>query len=241
MIKQPEIAIHCSDVSKWFGAGEGRVMALNHIALDVMKGELLLLVGPSGCGKTTLISVLAGILTPDAGNYTVLGQNIQSLSARQKLDFRARNIGFVFQSYNLLPSLTLAENVAIPCIINGMDRHEAVEKAKKLLAELGLQGRENAMPSQLSGGQQQRVAIARALIHDPAIVVCDEPTSALDHSTGQHIMQLLAEINQKRGTTMVIVTHDNRIFRYAHRIAEMDDGKIERMLDAEAIHAHISA
>lgn len=228
-----EYAITCNKISKWFGEGESRVHALREVDLTVSSSELLLLVGPSGCGKTTLISIIAGILTPDAGGYTVLGKNMQKMSSRQRLDFRAKNIGFIFQSFNLLPSLTIAENVAIPCIINGMSRYKALEKAKSLLGEIGLKGRENSFPSLLSGGQQQRVAIARALVHDPKILVCDEPTSALDHTTGQNIMQLMVDINKRLGTTMIIVTHDNRIFNYATRIAHMDDGKIDKILASE--------
>lgn len=222
-------AISCQNICKYFGKGENRVTALDGITLDIPQSEVMLLVGPSGCGKTTLISILAGILTPDAGTYQVLGTEIPKLSNSKKLDFRARNIGFIFQSFNLLPSLTVAENVAIPCIINGMSRHQALVQAKSLLAEVGLKGRENQFPSLLSGGQQQRVAIARALVHNPQILVCDEPTSALDHTTGQNIMQLMVDINKRLGTTMVIVTHDNRIFHYATRIAHMDDGKIDKI------------
>jgi putative ABC transport system ATP-binding protein len=222
-------AITCTKLSKWFGKGENRVHALREITFEVAEGERMMLVGPSGCGKTTLISVLAGILSPDAGEYTVLGENVQRMSSRHKLRFRAKNIGFIFQSFNLLPSLTIAENVAIPCIINGVSRQEALRKAKALLGEVGLKGREESLPNLLSGGQQQRVAIARALVHSPRILVCDEPTSALDHHTGQHIMQLMVEINQRLGTTMVIVTHDNRIFPYATRIAHMDDGMIDKI------------
>ncbi len=230
-------AVTCTQISKWFGEGESRVNALQNVNLEVNESEMLLLVGPSGCGKTTLISIIAGILTPNSGTYTVLGQDIQRMSNRKRLDFRAQNIGFIFQSFNLLPSLTIAENVAIPCIINGMSRLKALARAKELLAEVGLKGRENSLPSLLSGGQQQRVAIARAVVHDPKILVCDEPTSALDHTTGQNIMQLMVDINKRVGTTMVIVTHDNRIFNYASRIAHMDDGKIDNIMTAAQLAA----
>lgn len=223
------IALSCQSLTKNFGKGDNLVQALRGVDLQVEAGELMMMVGPSGCGKTTLISILAGILTPTGGSYEVLGQNVQKMSSGKRLDFRAKNIGFIFQQFNLLPSLSIAENVAIPCIINGMGRGKALKAAKKLLTELGLGERVNAMPDTLSGGQQQRVAIARALVHEPKILVCDEPTSALDHATGQQIMQLLLDINRRIGTTMLIVSHDNRIFHYAHRIAHMDDGHIEKI------------
>ncbi len=222
-----EIVINCIDVKKVYGKdAKNPVIALSGINLEVYKGELFMLVGPSGCGKTTLISVIAGILNASSGKCEVLSKNLANLSQKELISFRAKNIGFVFQSFNLLPALTSAENVAIPLLINGMPRIEAVEKAKEILKQVGLSGKENSLPSQLSGGQQQRVAIARALVHNPKIIVCDEPTSALDNVTGQKVIELMQEICKKYGNTMLIVTHDNRIYKYADRIAHMDDGKI---------------
>lgn len=222
------LAVTCKNIEKTFGLGQAKVYALRELDLDVAEGEFLLLVGPSGCGKTTLISVIAGILTQDGGDCTVLGQNLKQMRSRDLLDFRARNIGFIFQSFNLLPSITIAENVAVPLMINGMEWPKAEKIANDLLEEVGLGGRGKSLPSLLSGGQQQRVAIARAIVHNPKILVCDEPTSALDHETGQKIMELLKRLNESRKTTLLVVTHDNRIFPYASRIAHMDDGKIER-------------
>lgn len=222
------LAVRCKNIEKKFGSGEAAVYALQHLDLDVAEGEFLLLVGPSGCGKTTLISVIAGILMQDSGECEVLGQNLKSLRSRDLLDFRAKNIGFIFQSFNLLPSITIAENVAVPLMINGMEWSKAEKIANDLLEEVGLGGRGKSLPGLLSGGQQQRVAIARAIVHSPPILVCDEPTSALDHETGQKIMELLKRLNESRKTTLLVVTHDNRIFPYASRIAHMDDGKIER-------------
>ena len=164
----------------------------------------------------------------DEGSCEVLGENLRSLKSSALLDFRAKNIGFIFQSFNLLPSITIAENVAVPLMINGMSWSEAEKTANDLLTEVGLEGRGKSLPGLLSGGQQQRVAIARAIVHSPNILVCDEPTSALDHETGQKIMELLKNLNKTRGTTLLVVTHDNRIFSYASRIAYMDDGKINR-------------
>ena len=213
-------------VTKVFGRGGAAVHALRGVELTVGSGELLMLVGPSGCGKTTLISVLAGILDHDQGEVCVLGQDLKALGNDGRTAFRGRHLGFVFQSFNLLPALTACENAAIPLLILGEPRRQALAKAAELLARVGLGDRLHALPAQLSGGQQQRVAIARALVHDPQLVVCDEPTSALDHQTGQTVMALLKEVAQHAGRALVVVTHDQRIFGYAERIATMDDGHI---------------
>ncbi|NDF12211.1 MAG: ABC transporter ATP-binding protein [Proteobacteria bacterium] len=223
------IAVSCHGVTKRFGTDAAEVVALRGVDLEVKEGELMMLVGPSGCGKTTLISIVAGILTANEGDCSVLSKSFAKMSGRERLDFRARNIGFIFQSFNLLPSLTLAENVAVPLIINGVERHEAISRAGELLKDVGLGTRIDNKPNQLSGGQQQRVAIARALVHRPKLLVCDEPTSALDHETGAKIMQLIRDMKMQFGTTVIIVTHDSRIFEFADRIAYMDDGKVERV------------
>ncbi len=220
------LAVHCQDIAKIYDTGGQKVTALNGVNLDIAMGELMMLVGPSGCGKTTLISVIAGILDQDYGNCQVFGEDLLSMGARNKLNFRARNIGFVFQTFNLLPSLTAAENVSVPLIINGIKRAEAERRAADVLEQVGLAARVTALPSELSGGQQQRVAIARALAHSPRLIVCDEPTSSLDHETGYHVMALLKEVALHKDRALVIVTHDARIFEFADRIAEMDDGRI---------------
>jgi putative ABC transport system ATP-binding protein len=224
------IAVHCAGVTKSYGSGSAQVMALRGIDLNVHMGELLMLVGPSGCGKTTLISVIAGILDQDEGECLVFEQNLQRMGQNERTQYRGRNIGFVFQAYNLLPALTAAENVAIPLMINGMSRQEALPKAQDILVRVGLEERMDALPAQLSGGQQQRVAIARALVHDPKLVVCDEPTSALDHETGQKVMELLRTVAVGSDRALVVVTHDSRTFEFADRIAQMDDGRIEKIV-----------
>jgi putative ABC transport system ATP-binding protein len=226
------VAVYCRNVVKAYGSGSARVVALRGIDLDVLRGELMMLVGPSGCGKTTLISVIAGILDQDEGDCRVLGEDLLAMGAGRKTQFRGRNIGFVFQAFNLLPTLTSSENTAVPLLINGMSRSKALAKAKEMLARVGLGDRGNSLPSQLSGGQQQRVAIARALVHDPKIIVCDEPTSSLDHETGIKVMDLLREVALGDGRSLVIVTHDARIFSYADRIAQMDDGRIVRVVSS---------
>ena len=225
------LAVRCQNVVKVYDTGGQKVTALNRINLDIIAGQLMMLVGPSGCGKTTLISVVAGILDQDEGLCELFGENLLAMRSKDKLNFRAKNIGFVFQAFNLLPSLTAAENVSIPLIINGMKRAEAERKAITLLEQVGLGARWKSLPSQLSGGQQQRVAIARALVHNPRLIVCDEPTSALDHETGRNVMKLLKDVALHKDRTLVIVTHDARIFDFADRIAEMDDGHIVEVKD----------
>src|SRR5215212_4234771 len=223
-------AVECRGVTKVYHAGTTQVQALRGIDLDVLKGELLMLVGPSGCGKTTLISVVAGILDQDGGDCRVLGENLLAMGQRKKTRFRGENVGFVFQAFNLLPTLSAAENAAVPLLINGAKRKDAINKAKEMLARVGLGDRAHSLPSQLSGGQQQRVAIARTLVHDPKLIVCDEPTSALDHDTGHKVMELLRAVAMAEGRSLVIVTHDQRIFGFADRIAKMDDGRIQKIV-----------
>jgi putative ABC transport system ATP-binding protein len=237
-----QIAVRCRGVTKSYGEGSARVVALRGIDLDVKRGELLMLVGPSGCGKTTLISVIAGILDQDNGDCTVFDHDFKAMRQNDRTKYRGQTIGFVFQSFNLLPTLTAAENVSVPLLINGQSRREAMIKAKEKLAAVGLGDRANALPSQLSGGQQQRVAIARALIHDPKLIVCDEPTSALDHATGHKIMEILRGVGVASDRALVIVTHDNRIFQFADRIAKMDDGEVVGLLDSpDELHAEAHA
>jgi len=220
------LGVSCRNVRKAFGSGEARVEALRGVDFETRFGELSFLVGPSGCGKTTLISIIAGLLDRTEGEMSVLGTHVDHLSASERVLFRRRNLGFIFQQFNLLPALTSAENVAVPLIAAGTRRREAVARASALLSQLGLGNRLNAMPLTLSGGQQQRVAIARALIHEPRLVVCDEPTAALDHKSGEAVMELLAANAVRPGRTVIVVTHDSRVFHYAHSIAQMDDGRI---------------
>ena len=228
------LAVHCQGVYKAYDTGGQPVIALRGVDLDIHTGRLMMLVGPSGCGKTTLISVIAGILNQDRGVCEVFGQDLLHLRQKDLLQFRARNIGFVFQAYNLLPTLTAVENASIPLIINGLGRAEANRRAAEMLARVGLGDRLGSLPAQLSGGQQQRVAIARALVHDPRLIVCDEPTSALDHETGHRVMELLKTIALDDRKALVIVTHDARIFEFADGIAHMDDGHITKLEDHHA-------
>jgi len=219
-------AVVCRGVTKSYGIGQSTVVALRGIDLDVAPGELQMLVGPSGCGKTTLISVIAGILDRDEGECVVFGQDFSKMSQREKTRYRGQMIGFVFQQFNLLPTLTAVENASVPLLIAGESRRKAMKKAQEMLERVGLGERSTSLPKQLSGGQQQRVAIARALVHSPRLIVCDEPTSALDHETGHKVMELLREVALAEGRALIIVTHDERIFGFADRVARMDDGRI---------------
>lgn len=225
------LAVHCQGVTKSYGTGNARVMALRGVDLAVRTGELSMLVGPSGCGKTTLISVMAGILDQDEGTCLVFHQNFKHMAQPDKTRYRGQTIGFVFQSFNLIPALTTVENVAVPLLINGVRRREALLRASAMLERVGLGNRRHAFPTQLSGGQQQRVATARALVHEPRLVVCDEPTSALDADTGQRVMDLLCAVTLNADRALVLVTHDTRIFHFANRIAKMDDGRIEKIVE----------
>ena len=223
------IAVRCENLTKTYDTGGQKVTALNSVNLEIRLAELMMLVGPSGCGKTTLISVIAGILDQNEGLCELFGENLSTMKSKDKLRFRATQIGFVFQAFNLLPSLNAAENVSVPLIINGEKRDVAKKKAIEVLERVGLGERWKSFPSQLSGGQQQRVAIARALIHSPRLIVCDEPTSALDHTSGHNVMNLLKEVAVDKNRALVIVTHDSRIFNFADRMAEMDDGHIVKI------------
>jgi putative ABC transport system ATP-binding protein len=233
MAAEREAAVVCQGIMKSYGTGSSQVMALRGVDLHVHQDELLMLVGPSGCGKTTLISVMAGILDPDSGTCSVFTHEFTRMSQRARTHYRGQTIGFVFQAFNLLPTLTAVENVAVPLLIHGIRRSLAVAKARTMLDRVGLAERSQALPAQLSGGQQQRVAIARALVHEPRLIVCDEPTSALDADTGQRVMELLRSLALGQGRALVIVTHDARIFDFADRIAHMNDGRIEKIVPQE--------
>jgi putative ABC transport system ATP-binding protein len=219
-------AVSCQEVTKHYGEGETRIDALRGVDFSARFGELSFLVGPSGCGKTTLLCVIAGLLDRSGGELAVLGQKLDEMSDTDRVLFRRKNLGFVFQQYNLLPALTAAENVAVPLLAAGVTRNEALDRGKQLLSRLGLEKRVDAFPTKLSGGQQQRVALARALIHEPRIVVCDEPTAALDHATGEAVMELLSGSAVQPDRAVIVVTHDARVFHHADSIARMDDGRI---------------
>jgi putative ABC transport system ATP-binding protein len=228
------IAVNCRGVTKTYGSGRAAVQALRGVDLEIRAGELLMLVGPSGCGKTTLISVIAGILDRDGGTCDVFNNDFQQMSNSNRTRYRGQNIGFVFQAFNLLPTLTAAENVGIPLLVGGAKRRDALVKAEEVLEHVDFDTRmKHSLPADLSGGQQQRVAISRALVHEPKLIVCDEPTSALDHETGHKVMELLRAVAMREDRALVVVTHDARIFEFADRIARMDDGHITSITNGE--------
>jgi putative ABC transport system ATP-binding protein len=230
---KPGIAVSCQGITRDFGDGDTRIRVLHGIDLEIPLGEITLLVGPSGCGKTTLISIVCGLLEPTEGDVVLFGQSHKKLRGTPLVKFRGKNVGFVFQQYNLLPALTAAENTALPLIIAGVPRLKAIAKGRETLELVGLSNRTESYPAQLSGGQQQRVAIARALVHEPRLLVCDEPTAALDAHAGQTVMELLRRVAVQPDRAVLIVTHDNRVFDYGDRIVHMSDGRIEKIEERE--------
>lgn len=234
MQKNHNSAVVCTGIEKWFGAGGTQIQVLRGLDLTIRMGEMAVLVGSSGCGKTTLISIIAGLLDTTSGDLEVLGERPFAMPSKQRIEFRRRNLGFVFQQFNLLPSLTAAENAAVPLFIAGWKRRLAIEKAEDLLGTLGLSERMHALPSKLLGGEQQRVALARALIHEPRLIVCDEPTSALDAKAGLKVMELLSASAVRPGRAVIVVTHDSRILEFADTIANMEDGLITTVEEGDS-------
>jgi putative ABC transport system ATP-binding protein len=220
------VAIKASGLQKWFGEGEAKTMALRDVNLETTFGEMVYIVGPSGSGKTTLLSVLSGILRPNAGSVLVEGTDIWSLKSDQLAEFRRNKIGFVFQDFHLFPRLTTAENVAIPLILKQENWDESISAAVKYLDIVGLKNRAELPPLKLSGGEQQRVAIARAMISQPDILIMDEPTASLDGDTGRAVVSFVHQNLLNENRCIVVVTHDDRIYEFATRILQMEDGRL---------------
>ncbi len=218
--------ITAAEVVKTYHTGKVSVPALRGVDLTVNRGEMVAIMGPSGCGKTTLLNCLSGLDTIDEGEILIAGQDLAHLPDDARTDFRARNMGFVFQFYNLLPVLSAVENVELPLLVSGIKPKEARERALKILERVGLREWANHRPAELSGGQRQRVTIARALVNEPAIVWADEPTGDLDSETADDVMNLMIELNRTQKQTFVIVTHDPRIGDMTQRIIRMSDGRI---------------
>ncbi len=225
-----QIVVDVSGVDKSFGSGATAIHVLKKVQLQAHAGEILMLVGPSGCGKTTLLSAIAGTLKVDAGSVQVYGHLLDKLSGAALTKFRAKKIGFIFQQFNLIPTLSITENVSVPLLIQGLSSRQANARARDMLAKVGLGERWKERPNKLSGGQQQRVAIARALVHEPPLVICDEPTASLDAKNGEIVLELFRAVARTADRAVIIVTHDSRIFPYADRIARMDDGEIVSVL-----------
>jgi len=225
--KSESQAIVSTGLTKWFGEGDVRMTAVDNVEFVAHFGEMVFIVGPSGSGKTTFLSMISGILRPNAGTVTVNGADIWTLSSDKLADFRLNTIGFVFQDYHLFPRLTAAENVAIPLILKHHDWDDSLAQARKSLEVVGLKDRGEVLPVKLSGGEQQRVAIARAIVSSPQILILDEPTASLDGDTGKMIIAFVKEKVLNESRCILIVTHDARINEYADRIIHMEDGRIK--------------
>ncbi len=219
-------AIRVRGVTKTYSEGASSVLALDGVDLDVHSGEVLLLMGPSGSGKTTLLSVMGCILRPTSGSVQVAGVETAQMSESKLPAIRLRHMGFVFQAFNLFPTLTARENIEVALDLQGIRGSLAHKRSSDLLDEVGLSDKANSFPGDLSGGQKQRVALARALAGDPAVLLADEPTAALDSHTGRGVMQLMHDLAHQRGRAVAIVTHDNRILDLGDRIARIEDGRI---------------
>ena len=219
-------AIVCQDLCKTFEQGEQRITGLDRVSLSIEAGELLCLSGPSGSGKTTLLNALGGLDTPDSGSITLGGRRIDQLSRGALADLRLREIGFVFQAYNLIPVLSARENVEFVMQVQGVAPAQRRDRADAVLAEVGLAGLEDRRPAEMSGGQQQRVAVARAIASEPQLVLADEPTANLDSHSATQLMELFQTLNRERGVTFVLATHDTRVMAYARRLIRMEDGRI---------------
>ena len=213
------------------------VHALKGVDFEARGGEFMMIVGPSGCGKTTLLSVICGTLNYEEGSVSVFGRDLSSMSQSQLTAFRRNNIGFVFQQFNLIPTWNALENVSIPLLLQGRPRRHAEREAITLMEKVGIGDKLKALPSQLSGGQQQRVAIARALVHQPRLLICDEPTAALDAVSGRKVLELLKETACGPDRCVIVVTHDSRIFSFADRITEMEDGHMKAVHSAGQYNA----
>ncbi|HEY9114853.1 MAG TPA: ABC transporter ATP-binding protein [Bacteroidales bacterium] len=210
---------------KVFQAADVETVALKNVSFKVEKGDFVSIMGPSGCGKTTLLNILGMIDNPNDGKYFLFGQNVVELNEREKTELRKRNIGFVFQNFNLIDELTVLENIELPLIYLGWKKKERKARVEEIIEKLKISHRKNLFPIQLSGGQQQRVAVARAIIANPPLLLADEPTGNLDSMHGEEVMNILSDLN-KEGTSIIMVTHSQRDATYSHRVIHLFDGQI---------------
>lgn len=218
--------IETTQIQKTYRMGMEEIQALKSVSITINKGEYVAFMGPSGSGKSTLMNIIGCLDTPTSGSYILADKDVSDMSENELAEIRNKEIGFVFQTFNLLPRATCLENVALPLIYAGLNKTDRSEKAFKALQSVGLDDRVNHRPNELSGGQRQRVAIARALVNDPSIILADEPTGNLDSKTSYGIMELFDELHQK-GNTIIMVTHEDDIAHYAHRIVRLRDGLVE--------------
>jgi len=226
-MKEGEDAVRLEEVHKVYYTSKLPVIAVNGVTLGIKPGEFLVLMGPSGCGKSTLLHLMGGVDKPTSGRVLIGGRNLVQLSDNELSDFRRDSIGFVFQSYNLIPSLTAFENIEIPMMIKGQKKKDRDIRIQEILRQIDLRDRADHTPSMLSGGEEQRVAIGRALANDPTVVLLDEPTGNLDQASGRAIMELVADLNRTKGKTLCMVTHDRALAAYGTRLVEMVDGKLK--------------
>jgi putative ABC transport system ATP-binding protein len=234
-------AIAVRQLVKKYEEGASGTLALRGVDLDVHAGELLLLMGPSGSGKTTLLSIMGCILTATSGSVRVAGREVVGLREKDLPALRLEHIGFVFQGFNLFPTLTAGENVELMLDLKGFSAAQAKKRAQELLDQVGLAEKYGSFPSDLSGGQKQRVAIARALAGDPGIILADEPTAALDSHTGRNVMEMMSELAHRRGRAVVVVSHDSRVLSFADRIVKIEDGAIAKAPESETVPAGLLA
>ncbi|MGB9673542.1 MAG: ABC transporter ATP-binding protein [Anaerolineales bacterium] len=231
------IILDTINLSKSYKSGSSEIVAVNDVSFQISKGEFVAMVGPSGSGKTTTVALLAGLLRPTSGKILIENSDLVQLSDKERTEFRRKNIGFTFQSNNLVPYLTALENVELMLRLNNRYNTQTADTAKGLLVRLGLEERLNNLPSQLSGGEQQRVAIARALIHQPILVLADEPTAALDSDRAYQVVEILSDLIHEQNLTAIMVTHDLRMIEYVDRVIQMRDGKIVNIIsDREDIN-----
>lgn len=228
------LAVRCVDLTRIYKQGDQDVVGIDGVNLEIEAGEFVCLSSPSGGGKTTLLNAIGGLDHPDRGEVWIAGKRIDDLSKGRLADMRLREIGFVFQAYNLIPVLTARENIEFVMQLQGLPAAERRQRSMEILDEVGLAGLEDRRPAKMSGGQQQRVAVARAIVSRPAIVLADEPTANLDSQTSDHLMELFVELNRAHGTTFVIATHDERVMAYAARLIRMLDGRVVDDIDQRA-------
>ncbi len=218
--------VECHDVKKIYRQGAIDVIALDGVSLDVEKGGFIALAGPSGSGKTTLLNIIGGLDSPDEGTVSVDGNALEKMNETQLSDLRLHKVGFIFQSYNLIPVLSAVENVEFGMLLQGVSPGRRRERATAILNDVGLDGKYHRRPSELSGGQQQRVAVARAIVSEPSIVLADEPTANLDSKTGDGLLELMRQMNEEKKATFIFSTHDSMVMDYARRLVLIRDGKI---------------
>ena len=218
--------VECIDIKKTYRQGKVEVKALNGVNLSIKKGAFVALAGPSGSGKTTMLNIIGGLDLADSGRVIMDGNALENMTQSELANLRLRNVGFVFQAYNLIPVLSALENVEFVMLLQGVPQTERRERAKAILDDVGLEGKYNRRPAELSGGQQQRVAVARAIVSDPSIVLADEPTANLDSKTGKGLLEMMKQMNEKKNATFIFSTHDKMVMDYAHRLVLIRDGLV---------------